>query len=95
MKKRRKRRIGIAYIIFWVLVLFMLAGFIISQAGTYNELRLELIHRQMEEAFEREVLHNLEIQLRFFDSDVYIEQLARERLGMIRPNEIVFRNVAE
>jgi len=73
----------------------MFSALIITQAGQYNELR-ETLHRiEGEVAAERAIHDDLNRQILFFDSDAYIETLARERLGMIRPNEIVFRNIAE
>lgn len=79
---------------FWFLTIGMLAAFIVSQAGMYNELRAELNQVQAAIAREAAEVEQLYLQITFFDSDAYIEQLARERLGMVRPNEIVFRNIA-
>ena len=97
-RKRRKRRrpLGtLLYMIFWGLILSMFSGLVVSQAGRYNELRAELY--RLEESIAREIAltQELELQIMFFDSDAYIERRAREWLGMVRPNELVFRNNAE
>jgi len=83
------------FIIFWALILIMFSGLIITQASRYNELRAELDRIQADIDFEKAAYDELYLQLLFFDSDAYIEMLARERFGMIRSNEIVFRNIAE
>jgi len=83
------------YITFWTAILVMFAALIVTQAGTYNALRADLNRISDEVAREQAIYHDLNHQMLFFDSDAYIEALARERLGMVRPDEIVFRNVAE
>jgi len=83
------------YVIFWALILIMFSGMIVTQAGIYNGLRADLDRISGDVVREQSIASDLEHQLMFFDSDAYIEALARERLGMIRPNEIVFRNMAE
>ena len=85
----------VLYVIFWAMILTMFGAMIITQAGRYNQLRADFARIDGDVARERAIYHDLNNQLLFFDSDTYIETLARERLGMIRPNEIVFRNIAE
>jgi len=95
-KPKIKNKISLTlYVIFWALILIMFSGLIVTQAGQYNELRATLDRINEDVAREQAIYNDLNHQLQFFDSDAYIEALARERLGMIRPNEIVFRNVAE
>lgn len=95
-KPKVKNKISLTlYVVFWALILIMFSGLIVTQAGQYNDLRATLDRINEDVAAERAIYNDLTNQLQFFDSDAYIEALARERLGMIRPNEIVFRNVAE
>jgi cell division protein FtsB len=35
----------------------------------------------------------MEREIAFIGSDAYIEQQARERLGLVKPTEIIFRNL--
>ena len=93
--KRRRPLILAAYLLFWVVMLVMFSGLIISQAGRYNELRADLEHINSQIATARAEAEYLYLQAILFDSDAYIEQLARERLGLVRPNEIIFRNIAD
>jgi len=103
-KKRSKRKIKkeptispikrFMYIVFWLTILVMSGGLIISQATQYNELRRELIMVQADIEYEMLTFEDLQLRLTLFDSDAYIVMLAQERLGMIFPGQIVFRNHA-
>ncbi|MCL1843024.1 MAG: septum formation initiator family protein [Defluviitaleaceae bacterium] len=95
IKQREKPVILTLYITFWLSIVIMFIFLIVNQAGSYNVLRAELdmINANIErERFENE---RLQLQYTFFDEDAYIEQLARHTRGMVRPNEIVFKNMAE
>ena len=95
MKKKSSSRVRPLFAIFWVMILVMLSGFVVSQAGRYNELRARLAQVQAYIDEEKAEMEEMNFQLQFFDSDAYIEHLARERLGMIHPDQIVFRNIAD
>lgn len=95
VKKRERPMVLALYVIFWATALIMFGGLFVSQMDSYNNLQAELtrVNTEIERAqAERDML---EFQLSFFDSDAYMEQLARNMLGMVRPNEIVFRNIAD
>jgi len=70
----------------------MSGGLIINQASQYNELRRELATVQTAIEHEMFIHEDLQLRLTLFDSDAYIIMLARERLGMVFPWQIVFRN---
>lgn len=82
------------YITFWVSILVMFFLLFLNQMESYNTLRADLTRLEAEVAQAQAEAYSLELQLTLFDSDVYLEYLARRR-GMVRPNEIVFRNVAD
>jgi cell division protein FtsB len=82
------------YIIFWSAILIMFGGLFVGQMENYNALSAELTRINALVAEEQAEAEQLDIQLTFFDSDAYMEYLARRR-GMVRPNEIIFRNIAE
>ena len=95
-KKKRSRPIyNLFFITFWGTIVVMFTVLIITQATRYNELRAELDRLEAEIAAERALEADLEMRLLFLDSDAIIERLARERLGMVRQNEIVFLNIAD
>jgi len=66
----------------------------VSQTGTYNDLQAQLTRLRASIEAEQLEIQRREIQLSLFDSDQYVEQLARNR-GMVHPNELVFRNIAD
>jgi cell division protein FtsB len=95
--KRKKSRpfVLFLYIAFWLAMLSMFAALTIYQMGVYNELTEQLLRVQAELERERTIASEMYLQQLLFDSDAHIEQLARERLGLVRPNEVVFRNIAD
>jgi len=94
-KKKESRPKKLIYYCLWVFIVAMFTGLIITQAGYYNQLRTELDRVEANIEEERRRRDDLSLRMQIWDSDAYIERLARERLGMVRPHEIVFRNIAE
>ena len=95
-KRKRKRPLyTFFFAFFWALIVIMFTGLIITQATRYNELMAELERVNAQIAAEHAAMEDLEMRLLFFDSDAHVERLARERLGMVRQNEIVFVNIAD
>jgi len=92
--KKRKSRFTWVFSIFWAAVVGLAFSLIVGQAGRYNQLREEyvVIQENIDRALEAQ--HQLQMEYEFHDRDAYIERLARDRLGFVRPNEIVFRNIA-
>ena len=103
MKAKRKRRkvkksksvlnrIISCFLIFFVVVVCVS---LYSQAKTLYRLKNEesMITSQLESEKKR----NLEItsSAEYYKSDAYIESVAREKLGLVMPGEIVFINKAE
>ena len=66
-----------------------------KQAIRYQELQEELavVTAEIEEEQEKQL--NFETRREFYHSDTYIEQVAREQLGMVKPNEIIYINRSE
>ena len=94
-KKFKFPKVRLRFLLFWILIFIGLGAFIVAEASSYANTRADLNDVQARIAEEEAIIEALQIQLAFFDSDVYIEQLARDRLGMIYPNQIVFRNIAD
>ena len=82
------------FVTFWSVIVVMFTVLIVTQATRYNVLRAELESIQAEIAAERALEADLEMRLLFLDSDAIIEREARQRLGMVRHNELVFVNIA-
>ena len=95
-KEKPKRRMS--NFLFMLVCLLILGGFvalITRQAASYNELRAEHIRIETELERAQATYNALRYQMAHFDSDAYIERLARDRLGWVRPNELVFRQRTE
>ena len=98
-KKRRKKKqksftrtMVFTFMVFFVLVV---AVSVYNQGSTLYALRQEqtAISKQIEAEKERQ----LELQSRqsYYESDEYIEKVAREQLGLVKSGELVFINNAE
>ncbi|MCL1845606.1 MAG: septum formation initiator family protein [Defluviitaleaceae bacterium] len=93
-KKRGRPVVLIFYYIFWAAILILLGALFVSQMEIYNELRADLTRLNADVEREQDRYRSLTYELERLDRDDYIERLARDILGMVRPNEIVFRNMA-
>jgi len=98
-KKRRKKKqksftrtMVFTFMVFFVLVV---AVSVYNQGSNLYALRQEqtAISKQIEAEKERQ----LELQSRqsYYESDEYIEKVAREQLGLVKSGELVFINNAE
>lgn len=93
-RKKKKTRMFL-YIPFWVLIVGMFIGLFAIQYSRYQDYRIELDRLTLELAREEQAASDLRYRQAFYESDAYIEQLAREMLGFVRQDEIVFQNIAE
>ncbi len=66
-----------------------------NQANRYQELLEEKAALQNEIDAEQERKIEFEKRQDYYNSDVYIEQMAREYLGMVKPNEVLYINRGE
>jgi len=82
------------FFVFWVISVIAFGAALYGEMETERELtaRLAIIQANITEQTNRE--EQMRIELELFDSETYMETLARRR-GMVRPNEIIFRNTAE
>jgi len=92
--KKPKSKMRWVFLLFWFAVAGLSFVLVVRLAGQYNELRANYWHVRAQVDAEEARNHELRLRMEFDDGDAYIERLARERLGMVRPNEIVFRNIA-
>jgi cell division protein FtsB len=93
---KKKRRLSTwLYIIIWVFSLVMFTGVLVMQMSTYNDYRRELAAAEADLANEQQIYQDLQDRIVYNESDAYIEQQAREQLGLVRPDEILVINEAE
>lgn len=90
-KKRRGRRSGMGIVIITVVVMF---GVI-----TYNKVHLSSKHKELQEEKARceqqlsklqQEQEEIEAYREYVGSDENIEKIAREKLGLVYPGDIVF-----
>ena len=98
-KKKRNRKSRKASSVF--VCLFLLV-FVVSisvgigkQAIRYQEVQQELAVVLAEMEVENEKKLSFDSRKAYYNSDSYIEQVAREQLGMVKPNEIIYINRSE
>ena len=85
----RKRRIHFSFFIFLAILVYAVVT-ILNQSQVIkeqDERQAELVRQK--ESLEAEI-NALENELEYIGSDEYIEQEARERLGWVKEDEIVF-----
>ena len=83
------------YIPFWILIIGMFSALTVMQMSRFEGYQLQLDRLEAELAREVQAGADLHYRQVFYASDAFIEQLARERLGFVRRDEIVFQNIAE
>lgn len=96
-KRIRKSRKASSLFVRLFLLVFVCAVFvgIGKQAVHYQEVKEEMAVVTAEIEAEQEKQLNFETRKEYYTSDSYIEQVAREQLGMVKPNEIIYINRSE
>ncbi|MBQ7758625.1 FtsB family cell division protein [Anaerotignum sp.] len=91
IKKSRKPSSLFVRVFLFVFVVTVSVG-IGKQALHYQELQEELAMVTAEIEAEQEKQLEFETRREYYTSDAYIEQVAREQLGMVKSNEILYIN---
>lgn len=78
----------------FVFVMMITVG-IGKQAIRYQDVQEELAVVTAEIEAEQEKQQDFDSRKEYYNSDTYIEQVAREQLGMVKPNEIIYINRSE
>ncbi|MCL2203181.1 MAG: septum formation initiator family protein [Defluviitaleaceae bacterium] len=93
-EKKRSRFKWLLYVTFWVALVVSFGWLAVAQASQYGTLQNDLARIQAETQRAEDAHELLQRQIAFIGSDAYIEQQARERLGLVKPTEIIFINIA-
>ena len=91
MRRRKKNRFGIGFVFLTMFVLF--AAISIKKGDLVarnNELQEEKERCEEELAALNEEQNDIEEYRDYVNSDEYIEDIARKKLGLIYPDEIIF-----
>ena len=96
-KRIRKSRKASSLFVRLFLLVFVCAVFVGvgKQAVRYQEVKEEMAVVTAEIEAEQEKQLTFETRKEYYTSDSYIEQVAREQLGMVKPNEIIYINRSE
>ena len=91
MNRKKKNRSGMGIVFLTVMVMFVVIT--IKKAGLEqknNELKNEIAGYENEIADLTEEQKNIEEYREYVKSDEYIEDIARKKLGLVYPDEIIF-----
>lgn len=74
--------------IIFILILFYAGYVFINQQIAIHKIKNEIAQKKLEEQKVKNKNKKLQDEVKMSESDVYIEKLARERLGLIKQGEI-------
>ena len=93
---RRPRRFRFFFYLFiWLFTLSAAAVVTAAQISRYGAKKAELAEAEEEYAKTLRERDALLERAKYFESDAYVEEVAREQLGLMYPDEILFINVVE
>ena len=81
--------------VFVLVFVVTVAVSIVRQAARYQEVKDETASVAAQVKEEKEKQQEFEARREYYTSDAYIEQIAREQLGMVKSNEILYINRGE
>lgn len=96
-KKKRKRSskynkiamIGICFVVCVMLLLLFIEGKSVQKKIEANDARQQELTEQIEE--EKERTEEIEKMQDYMQSDEYTEKIAKEKIGLLKENEIIFK----
>lgn len=97
-KSRRKRKdkwgnrmalIGITFVVFSLAVTVTIKGIALKEKGQDYELRLENLQAQLDR--EKDRAGDLEERRIYVQTKQYIEEVAKQKLGLVNPDEILLK----
>lgn len=95
-KNKKSKKISGLFLRVFVLVFVVAAAVGIGrQAARYREVKDETASVAAQVKEEKEKQQEFEARREYYTSDAYIEQIAREQLGMVKSNEILYINRGE
>ena len=93
--KKSKKISGLFLRVFVLVFVVAVAVGIGRQAARYQEVKDETAPVAAQVKEEKEKQQEFEARREYYTSDAYIEQIAREQLGMVKSNEILYINRGE
>ena len=93
--KKSKKISGLFLRVFVLVFVVAVAVGIGRQAARYQEVKDQTASVAAQVKEEKEKQQEFEARREYYTSDAYIEQIAREQLGMVKSNEILYINRGE
>lgn len=93
--KKTKKISGLFLRVFVLVFVVAVAVGIGRQAARYQEVKDETASVAAQVKEEKEKQQEFEARREYYTSDAYIEQIAREQLGLVKSNEILYINRGE
>ena len=93
--KKSKKISGLFLRVFVLVFVVAVAVGIGRQAARYQGVKDETASVAAQVKEEKEKQQEFEARREYYTSDAYIEQIAREQLGMVKSNEILYINRGE
>ena len=88
-KKRRTTELSITVVLCLLVAVLTVKGISLQQKVNANASRLSSLDSQIEE--EKQRTDEITALKEYMQTDEYIEKTAREKLGMVKDNEILFK----
>ena len=93
-RKKEKSFTGKMVLVFMIFFMIVVGFSVYSQSRTLFELKKNEIALNEQIDAEKEKKLELEGKQAYYESDEYIEKVAREQLGLVKSGELVFVNSA-
>lgn len=87
-KNRKKKKVGFVRIVFFAILLYIVV-IMMNQSKLMNELEGKKMVLQKEIDVLEDEIEDLNTELEESDSLEFVEKVAREELGMVKPREII------
>jgi len=92
-KNKGKKSFTAVFVAIFMLMFSVVIGInFINQTSIYQKLKSEEISIQKQIDEEKLKSVQLENEKEYYSSDAYVEKAAREQLGMVKPDEVLYIN---
>lgn len=87
--QNRAAMLGISVVVCMLLVILLFKGHSLQEKIVANEIRKDQLNEQWEEEEAR--TGEIEDLQEYMKSEEYIEKIAKEKIGLVKENEIIFK----
>nr|WP_202710121.1 septum formation initiator family protein [Sporosalibacterium faouarense] len=87
--RKKRKKIRIRYIFFLIIFIYGISSFF-NQQGMLNELDNKKAIKEKEVRKLTQEIEELEDKIKYSNTPEYVEKIARDELGMVKPWEVIF-----